>query len=1535
MASAQRGESSNPYGDGLGAGGKLRKPTARKSQKGPYDRPPTSVRNSGVGGGENRGGGWLSKLVDPAQRLITYSAHRLFASVFQKRLVSGETPLQSPEKQQQLPQRDLNQETKVGHPENISALSKKNNSIRKEDTNATVDPTKGGFTDLEKILKEKTFTRSEVDRLTSLLRSKAADSSTVNGDQRNELSIVRHPASHERDRSHPDNGSMNAHVSTPLGSSRAHDECIASPAQLAKAYMGSRPSEVTPSMLAMRGQAVREDSVFLNRTPFPSMSLVPKPSGQRPLENGYATPRSRGRSAVYSMARTPYSRPQSTVKVGSLFQASPSTWEDSLPSGSRQGYQSGLKRRSSVLDSDIGSVGPVRRIRQKSNLSSRSLALPASESPLPVRANGGQNITHTSKENIAGSSFNLVPSKSTEMATKIFQNIDKMVITKDKSPSKLSQSMLRGPALKSLQNVEAPKFLDNLPEKKANSPGSSYQKQEKSRESGSREFLALSEKTGGTVDHTSIAGSSKYQETHDKGAYLPLTSSLEEHPPKKRAFRMIADEDFLELDDDDGAASTPSEVAETKNAFKVENGVGISMPKGEKLLTSSEAIPSTSKIPNGDASQGTSNGSLETGRSQFSALPIESVQQSDMASEPSSEFIQGTEKSSISLGNLTSDEKVISREEPKKAAAVFPNTFLSPAATDLLNQNNNASAGIKSEKTSSSAFGVSEVFAKPTEIKDTISNSASGAESTTSAAPTLNGSIFSGGANAVIQPLINGSVASSPSFPPSIPSVNSVSEVSCTVTSKDSNSVSNSQSTSAPPLSSASPFKFGETVAPFAASTLSAASGQISKETEVKNPSFGNTNGFKFSGMASANTSTGNNFAVKSSDIKSKPDFEFGRSSPAVANADNNIFGGSTLNSSSAASGSFISGVITPATETGKFSGSSAASTGSNTFGTSSANSVFGFNAASSASAATTGSNAFGASSASSVFGFNAASSASAASSQSQASNIFGAANGQTGNNTGSGTTTATQSALFQFASSASAPSFGSSGNTLSNSSPFGLSKSEPAMFTSGSTPQLSSTNSSGSSSGATSSSVFGTNWQAPKSAPLFSSSVTTSSSPTYTFGGSSAATGLSVSAPVFAASSSTPSSSPNFGFSSTGPAIPQQPVFGNPAPSATPSQSLFSNSTPAFSFGTPPNTNGFNNNNQQMSMEDSMAEDTDQANKASMVQPTFGQPTFGQPTFGQPPVSMPHPGFTFSGAPATPPPSNANPFQFGGQAMGSTPQNASPFQASQSLEFQGGGSFSLGSTGGGDKSGRRIFKAKKTNRKKRIMRRVFGAKKNTEPPPSIQDASDRINKRGDSVEDRIKKLDVELCKYREQIKKTRPGPAQEALKARAMRILKQKKMYEGQRDMLYNQTFNLDQVSFAAEGLKDAQQTMTALKSANKELKGMMKTVKLQDIDNLQDEMMDLMDVSSEIQETLGRSYSVPDGLDEDDLMGELEALEADMGNETEADGMPSYLQPDKQTDYDDELNLPTVPTGAPPGRVQAEDEFGLPAVPRASLRG
>ncbi|KAF7131844.1 hypothetical protein RHSIM_Rhsim09G0141300 [Rhododendron simsii] len=57
-------------------------------------------------------------------------------------------------------------------------------------------------------------------------------------------------------------------------------------------------------------------------------------------------------------------------------------------------------------------------------------------------------------------------------------------------------------------------------------------------------------------------------------------------------------------------------------------------------------------------------------------------------------------------------------------------------------------------------------------------------------------------------------------------------------------------------------------------------------------------------------------------------------------------------------------------------------------------------------------------------------------------------------------------------------------------------------------------------------------------------------------------------------------------------------------------------------------------------------------------------------------------------------------------------------------------------------------------------------------------------------------------------------------------------------------------------------------------------------------------------IQESLGRSYSVPDDIDEEELMGELDALEADMGMQTE------------------ELNLPSAPSGhaVPAGRANPQ---------------
>jgi len=91
--------------------------------------------------------------------------------------------------------------------------------------------------------------------------------------------------------------------------------------QLAKAYIGSRPSKVSPSMLSMQSPT-GEDSTLLKGHHFaqksPIMSVVPRAINHtRVYENGFLTPRSRGRSVIYNMARTPYPRvyPDSTTKV--------------------------------------------------------------------------------------------------------------------------------------------------------------------------------------------------------------------------------------------------------------------------------------------------------------------------------------------------------------------------------------------------------------------------------------------------------------------------------------------------------------------------------------------------------------------------------------------------------------------------------------------------------------------------------------------------------------------------------------------------------------------------------------------------------------------------------------------------------------------------------------------------------------------------------------------------------------------------------------------------------------------------------------------------------------------------------------------------------------------------------------------------------------------------------------------------------------------------------------------------------------------
>ncbi|CAL1386891.1 unnamed protein product [Linum trigynum] len=533
------------------------------------------------------------------------------------------------------------------------------------------------------------------------------------------------------------------------------------------------------------------------------------------------------------------------------------------------------------------------------------------------------------------------------------------------------------------------------------------------------------------------------------------------------------------------------------------------------------------------------------------------------------------------------------------------------------------------------------------------------------------------------------------------------------VNAVNSGSTGNSASEANPPLSS-SIFKFGSPATSSSVSFASAGGGIGRSKTET---SYGSIAGVPFGDSKPAVASTGSGLfgvapsIVAGSTTSSSPSNDISATS-AKSTLVSSPFGGpsanagSTLVGGTAASGAVTSnGSLGDTTPTGKSPGSSIFGTATSA---STGNSLF-----SAVAPSTTGS---------SFFSFSSKSTSPGPASEAQVLNNPGSTQVAA-----TGFATSTQSTPSQFGSSMSSP-FGLNSTTApaaaaaaAGSSIFGSSSisnpfSSGTSFGATSSTQSSEPNKSVSSSSSTSSPLFGSSWS---TTPVFGSGSSSSASSSGFVFGASSSSGASIGgATAFGSSNNATSSSSPFSFSA--PAAnppPTTTVFGNPT--ITPSFAFAS--TPSFG-STQPSVN-----NDQMGMEDSMAEDSVQATTPSI--PLFGQqtttppssgfifgsaapPTSGNPLFGStapPSAGNPLFGSTAAGtpqfgstAPGTPQFGSAAaspgiPFQFGGQpSMSAAPQAASPFQATNSLECAG--SFSLGT---GDKSNRRIVKVRKSSRKK------------------------------------------------------------------------------------------------------------------------------------------------------------------------------------------------------------------------------------------
>jgi len=196
-----------------------------------------------------------------------------------------------------------------------------------------------------------------------------------------------------------------------------------------------------------------------------------------------------------------------------------------------------------------------------------------------------------------------------------------------------------------------------------------------------------------------------------------------------------------------------------------------------------------------------------------------------------------------------------------------------------------------------------------------------------------------------------------------------------------------------------------------------------------------------------------------------------------------------------------------------------------------------------------------------------------------------------------------------------------------------------------------------------------------------------------------------------------------------------------------------------------------------------------------------------------------------------------------------------------------------------------------------------------------------------ENLDAKIAQLDKELKAYRDKLKSSTNAAAKAGLQKRAMEVLKRKKMYESQRDQLAGQQFNIDQAAFGIESAKATVSTVASMKAASSELKRTMKhDLRIEDVDELADDMAELMDEFNEINEMLATNFSTPNDIDEADLEAELDMLADELEDESgETDAVPSYLQESSTT-------MPPTPTAPLGARVplavggQKVDEYGLP---------
>lgn len=225
------------------------------------------------------------------------------------------------------------------------------------------------------------------------------------------------------------------------------------------------------------------------------------------------------------------------------------------------------------------------------------------------------------------------------------------------------------------------------------------------------------------------------------------------------------------------------------------------------------------------------------------------------------------------------------------------------------------------------------------------------------------------------------------------------------------------------------------------------------------------------------------------------------------------------------------------------------------------------------------------------------------------------------------------------------------------------------------------------------------------------------------------------------------------------------------------------------------------------------------------------------------------------------------------------------------------------------------------------MFKKLFGSGASSSSKPSVPSSSgaaanqtiNTIQQLTDSEESLEKRKAVLEKRIEVQLEKAKEATRQKK-KSEALMCLKRKKLLESEMANLDNMIMRVIEQRSMLEGQRTAVEVVSTMHSAAMTAKKNMQEMKIDDVDKVLDEINETTDQMKQIQDAFANPTGFAADLDDDELLGELEEMEA-----TELDKELLEPAPVPTTKVPGHERLPSVPTKQKqqPAKTKEEEEL------------